>query len=136
MEPFRDFFRRLSHILKKDPRFREEAYLFVMSALSRAIRDLDKPRHVTGQELLKSIQEEAEEQFGPMASAVFEHWGLQNSLDFGSIVFNMVHEGILSKTETDCLEDFEDAHFFEKLFDCVAGYCLMDDKGALQATKK
>ena len=101
-----DFFARLASVLRKDPRFEKEAYLFVMAALGRTMERLDKPRHMTGAELMQGIRREAEDQFGPMAETVFNHWGVKNSLDFGHIVFNMVREGILSKTEEDSLEDF------------------------------
>ncbi len=122
-----DFLLRLSRVLTRDRRYREEVYLFVMAALSRAIEHLKEPRHITGPELLGCIQTEAEEQFGPMSRTVFEHWGVKNSLDFGHIVFNMVQEGILSKTETDTLEDFVDEVFFQRLFDDASGYQLQDD---------
>jgi uncharacterized repeat protein (TIGR04138 family) len=127
MTEYTDFFTKLAAVRKKDGRYKDEAYLFVMAALARAVKDLAEPRHVTGPELLGWIQEEAEEQFGPMAVTVFEHWGVKNSLDFGHIVFNMVQEGILSKTESDSLEDFRDAVFIQNLFDDIAGYRL-DEK--------
>ena len=127
-----DFILRLSRILRADRRYGEEAYLFVMSALGKAIENLDKPRHITGRELLQFIRGEGEDQFGPMAATVFEHWGVKNSLDFGHIVFKMVGEGILSKTETDTLEDFNDAAFFQNLFDHAAGYRLADDESPLK----
>ena len=127
-----DFFICLGKILKADPRFKEEAYLFVMASLSRALRDMEKPRHINGTELLVSIHAEAEDQFGPMAMTVFQHWGIKNSLDFGEIVFNMVREGLLSKTEDDRLEDFKDAVFFKNLFDQVSGYQLSTEEGVLK----
>jgi uncharacterized repeat protein (TIGR04138 family) len=71
-----------------------------------------------------------------MASTVFQHWGIKNSLDFGHIVFNMVQEGILSKTETDSLEDFRDSVFFDNLFDHAAGYRLTDEGTALKDISK
>jgi uncharacterized repeat protein (TIGR04138 family) len=131
MGELKDFLARLSRILQRDARYREDAYLFVMASLSRAVQTLTEPRHVTGQELLEGIRREAEEQFGPMAGSVFEHWGVKNSLDFGRIVFNMVHEGILSKTDTDSLDDFDDRVFFQKLFDGDAGYRLTDEASNL-----
>ena len=124
MPDLREFRHRLSSILDGDRRYKADAYLFVMAALDRAVRGLSQPRHVTGRELLAHIRIEADEQFGPMAATVFEHWGIKNSLDFGHIVFNMVQEGILSKTETDTLEDFRDTVFFKNLFDEVLGYRL------------
>ncbi len=122
MNYLNDFFIRLNKMVKEEPRFKEDAYLFVMAALGRALRGLGEPRHITGSELLAAIRGEAEEQFGPMAAAVFQHWGIKNSLDFGTIVFNMVREGILLKAERDCLEDFKDRVFIENLFNQDSGY--------------
>lgn len=136
MAALRDLLGRLSEVVRKDPRYCQEAYVFVMAALGRSIRALGKPRHLTGGELLAGIREEAEAQFGPMAATVFEHWGVKNSLDFGRIVFNMVHEGILSKTETDALEDFEDNVFFSTLFDQGSGYRLPEEGKSLKKALK
>lgn len=127
MPALNDFFLRLSKVLKRDLRYRQEAYFFVMNALNRAAGRLERPRHLTGQELLEAIREEAQDQFGPMATTVFEYWGLKNSLDFGMLVFNMVEQGILSKTDTDRLEDFTNEVFFEKLFDHEFHYRLHED---------
>ncbi len=124
MESLNDFFRRLNRIMERDGRYEKDSYLFVMASLDRAVRGLKQKRHVTGQELLKGIQSEAREQFGPMARTVFESWGLTCSMDFGTIVFNMVKEGILSKTDTDCLEDFRDDAFYDHLFNPDLEYRL------------
>ena len=132
MNHLNSFFTRLGKILKEDPRFKEEAYLFVVASLSRALRDLEKPRHMSGTELLVSLRAEAKDQFGPMATTVFQHWGIKNSLDFGEIVFNMVREGLLSKTEDDQLDDFKDSVFFENIFDQVSGYQLNSEEAVLK----
>ena len=113
--PRNDLFSRLRSILKNDSRFHEEAYLFVLSGLERVVRALSKPRHISGAEFLKGLKEEALNQFGPMAVTVLEHWGIKSSLDFGTLVFNMVEAGILLKTESDKLEDFRDDAFFADL---------------------
>lgn len=123
-----DIFGRVAQILKQDPRFREDAYWFVMAGLGRAARALPEPRHLTGKELLEGLRAEAADQFGPMAAEVFRHWGIKNSLDFGQIVFKMVDQGILSKTDQDRLEDFDDPAFFERLFDDSAAYRLIEAK--------
>lgn len=136
MGDVKEFIARLARIEGQDPRYKQDAYFFVMTALGRAVRDFPEPRHVTGSELLAAIRQEAEHQFGPMSSTVFAHWGIKNSLDFGRIVFNMVREGILSKTERDALEDFNDSVFFENLFDHDAGYRLADEEGALKDLSK
>jgi len=103
----------------------------VMAALSRVMGRLEARRHITGHELLKGIQEEAADQFGPMAQTVFEYWGIKNSLDFGILVFNMVEVGILSKTDTDVIEDFRDTNFFGNLFDGESAYRLRPKKDSL-----
>lgn len=132
MPPLNDFFAKLTCILEKDNRFKADAYYFVMRALARSMERLASPRHVSGQELLQAIRDEAEEQFGPMAATVFGYWGIQNSLDFGLIVFNMVQEGLLTKQETDRLEDFKKEDFLHTLFDAGCGYRLPEEKSVIQ----
>ena len=133
MAPASDFVKRLSRILANDPRYHEEAYLFVMASLVQTVEAHGTPpRHVSGQELLEGIRRNARAQFGPMARTVFEHWGIKNSLDFGHVVFNMVREGILSKTEADGLGDFEDEFFFENLFDPSRYRLPAKEQGAKQ----
>ena len=127
MSEYEDFLFRITQIHESNTRYREDAYFFVMGSLTRAIRSLKKPRHITGKELLRVVLAEGKERFGPMAASVFRHWGIKNSLDFGHIVFNMVHAGVLSKTENDSLEDFQEPGFFQKLFDDAAGYRLREE---------
>lgn len=100
----------------KDARFKPEAYSFVMTALSYTLSRLGEVRHVTGRELLEGVRELALECFGPMAKDVFNHWGVHTCKDFGSVVFNLVEMRLLSKTEDDTLEDFEDGFDFEAEF--------------------
>ena len=126
-----DFFGRLSILIQNDRQFHEDAYLFVMAGLGRAGQRLKASRHVTGAELLESLRLEGLDQFGPMAGEVFRHWGIKNSLDFGKIVFKMVDQQILAKTDQDRLEDFEDPLFFERLFDEDAIQSAVKLKGSL-----
>jgi uncharacterized repeat protein (TIGR04138 family) len=109
-----DFLARIEGIVERDGRYRPEAYAFVMRALSHTVSGLEAPRHVTGQELLSGIRGLALEEYGPMAKSVFEHWGVRRSVDFGHLVFNLVGEGLLGKTETDRIEDFEEGFDFEE----------------------
>jgi uncharacterized repeat protein (TIGR04138 family) len=115
----------VERIVEKDRRFGKDSYLFVMQALDRVMRHLREPRHISAQELLNGIQTEARSQFGPMAQSVFHYWGIHESLDFGHVVFNMVHAGILAKQESDTLSDFKNDLFFERLFDETDSYRLM-----------
>ena len=136
MSELRSFAAGLKKLLRSDARYKAEAYLFVMAALSRTLAKLENPRHLTGGELLAGIREEARAQFGPMARTVFEHWGIKNSLDFGEIVFKMVQVGILSETDSDKLDDFADERFFDNLFDSDSAYQLEKSNKKLILTKK
>lgn len=116
-----EFERALELLTQRDPRYTREAYQFVREALDHTHRLLIRrgeklPRHVSGQELLDGIREFALSQFGPMALMVLEEWGIRSCEDFGHIVFNLVEERILAKTEEDSIEDFKGGYDFEEAF--------------------
>jgi uncharacterized repeat protein (TIGR04138 family) len=119
--PKLNFEQALRPLLGKDPRYRQEAYHFVRSALDHT-RDLlkrecnSRPRHVTGQELLRGIRDLALIEFGPMAPAVFEEWGIRSCADFGEIVFNLIDLEVFRKTARDRREDFCDGYDFFEAF--------------------
>jgi uncharacterized repeat protein (TIGR04138 family) len=111
----------LALIVAKDPRYQSEAYLFVKDALDYTQKlvvksSRDEVRHVSGQELLEGIRAFALTQFGPMATMVFEEWGIRRCEDFGEIVFNMVEIGLLGKTEKDSRADFQNGYDFDSAF--------------------
>ena len=106
----------LLRIVEKDHRYPIEAYYFVLEALFYTREKLKKEKHVTGRELLGGIKELALKRYGSMSKAVFEHWGVKKTIDFGNIVFNMVNEKILSQTEEDSLTDFKDIYDFDEIF--------------------
>lgn len=110
-------------ILSRDPRYGIEAYKYTYEALSytqhmmgRDRRFRLKDRHVTGRELLEGIRRCALEQFGPLAMTVFSSWGVRRTEDFGEIVFNLVENDLLGKTETDAREDFANGFDFKEAF--------------------
>lgn len=112
----------LDVILAKDPRFSRDAYHFVREALDFTQKLISKEnkgkvRHVTGQELLDGIRQLALQQFGPMTVTVFAEWGIRDSKDFGEMVFNMVENSLLAKTERDSREDFQDGYDFTEAFE-------------------
>ncbi len=107
---------KIDEILKKDNRYRAEAYFFLLAALEYSLEKLGMRRHLTGKELLDGIKEFAIRQYGPMTKTVFESWGVKATDDFGEIVFNMVEVGVLSRTEQDTKEDFHGVYDFEEVF--------------------
>lgn len=112
-----DFLEKIEELLERNPQYKFEAYGFVLSALHHTVGKLNKPRHISGEELLHGIRDYALEQFGPLARMVLNHWGIHETLDFGQIVFAMVEAGVLRKQPEDKLEDFRDVYQFEQAFD-------------------
>lgn len=116
-----DFDETLNKLLAEDSRFHREAYQFVREGIDYAQRKIGKAnrtkvRHVTGQELLGALRDYGLEQFGPLTATVLDEWGVRKCEDFGTIVFNMVERGLLSKTEDDSIEDFKVGYDFEEAF--------------------
>jgi uncharacterized repeat protein (TIGR04138 family) len=106
----------LAPILEKDARYTPEAYLFVRQGLDHTVRKLETPRHVSGQELLDGMREYALKEFGPVARRVLSEWGINECIDFGHIVFNLVDEGLLGKTDKDSIMDFMNGYDFQEAF--------------------
>ena len=116
-----NFDEALDQILAADERFHRDAYLFMREALDFTqkligTKNQGKVRHVSGQELLDGLRQYALAQFGPMTATVFEEWGVRSCKDFGELVFNMVENGLLAKTEKDSREDFQDGYDFTDAF--------------------
>lgn len=116
MEEKRNFYKVVEEICAGDARYKPDAYEFLMQALQFTQDKLKKNTHITGKELLEGIRELIIQQYGVMAKTVLNHWGITATLDFGAIVFNMVDNKLLSKTETDSIEDFKDGYDFEAVF--------------------
>lgn len=132
--------RRINELLKRDRRYKPDAYAFVFEALHYAQNVLElgaeKPsepseapaeeeeeegespqRHVTGQELCQAIRQYALEMYGYMAKTVLNSWGVHRTGDFGEIVFNLIKIGKMRKTADDCREDFENVYDFDEAFE-------------------
>ena len=112
----------LDEILAKDTRYARDAYHFLRESLDYTQKIISrenkgKVRHVTGQELLDGIRQHALAQFGPMTTTVFSEWGIHTPKDFGEMVFNMVENSLLAKTERDSREDFQDGYNFTDAFE-------------------
>ena len=116
MEEKKNFYQTINEIFEKDLRYKPDSYEFVMQALNFTQKKLGREGHITGKELLEGIRLFALEQYGPMAKTVLTHWGIKKTEDFGNIVFNMIEQRLLSKTESDRLEDFKDGYDFESAF--------------------
>lgn len=116
----------LVELLRRDRRYHRNAYFFVFEALRYAqeqlglgqAADADDPavedqRHVTGQQLCEAIRRYAVEQYGMLAKAVLNDWGVRSTRDFGEIVFNLIEIGQMKKTDSDRREDFDNVFDFD-----------------------
>ena len=117
---------KIEALSRKGERYRTQSYLFVLTALEYTTRKLKrenkegKERHVTGQELSHGIKEYALQEFGPTARLVFAHWGVNKTVDFGNIVYDLISVGLLGKNDEDSIDDFKDVFDFDR--EMVANY--------------
>lgn len=129
----------LAKLLKTDKRYKFDAYLFVFEALNYAHEKMGigeeapteesatepvapkggkrrGPKHLTGQQLCEAVRQYGLEQFGLMAKAVLNSWGVQSTGDIGNIVFNLIEIEQMRKTKQDRREDFDNVFDFETAF--------------------
>ena len=112
----------LAEIRRRDGRYNERAYVFVLAALEFAQTKLPARRHLSGVELAWACRDFALEQFGMLANSVLTHWGINTTEDFGQIVFMLIDVGLLARQPSDRLEDFERVYEFAEVFKAGAGY--------------
>src|SRR3977135_956686 len=110
----------LAEIRRRDGKYNERGYLFVLAALEFAQGRLPARRHLSGTELAWACRDFALEQFGLLAQAVLEYWGVSSTADLGRIVFMLIDVGLLARQESDRLEDFAGVYDFADVFH--AGY--------------
>ncbi|MCA9078536.1 MAG: hypothetical protein KDA93_26150 [Planctomycetaceae bacterium] len=120
-----------THLSPPRLRYHADAYEFVFDALRYTQEMLkrcpeetdledgfdDESAHISGQELLAGIRVYALEQFGLMARIVFSTWGITRTEDFGRMVFELVEEGRMRKTDRDDISDFHEIYDFAEAFD-------------------
>jgi uncharacterized repeat protein (TIGR04138 family) len=126
VNPKTEFRRNVRALCKQDPRYKPEAYLFVVAALHFTVSKLPERRHVTGKELLEGIRIYGLDQFGPLSRQVFEHWGIEETEDFGHIVFQLADAKLLRKTDEDSLADFQGVYDLESALDPKPLFTLPD----------
>ena len=107
------FWDAVDRVREGDPRYRREAYGFVVGALGVTVGELPLERrgdpvrrHLSGGELLRGIATLARREFGFLAPTVFWEWGVHNSEDIGRIVFQLVECQQLSVSPEDSFDDF------------------------------
>ena len=107
----------MDRIRIREPRFDEQAYLFVLSALEMCQAQMSVRRHITSVELARAARDLALDRFGLMARVVLEHWGISSTADIGDIVFTLVEMGLLLSQPQDTRDEFVDVFDFDLAFE-------------------
>jgi uncharacterized repeat protein (TIGR04138 family) len=107
----------MDQIRIREPRFDEQAYLFVLSALEVCQAQLKARRHITGTELAHTCRDLALERYGLMSKVVLEHWGISSTAEIGDIVFTLVELGLLLSQPQDTRDEFVDVFDFDRAFE-------------------
>lgn len=99
-----------------------EAYDFLQRGLSYTVQkthgqnpDPEASHHVSGQQLSEGLREYALLQWGMLARTVLRRWNITSTFDFGKMVFALVDNGLMQKTEDDIIDDFRHVYDFKTL---------------------
>ena len=113
----------LHEVIRRDGRYPMDAFEFLHEGLARAVRreygeqlDVEGPKHVTGPQLCVALRDEALDRWGLLAKAVLARWNVRATLDFGQMVYLLVDNGLMQKTDKDSVEDFRDVYDFDAAF--------------------
>ena len=120
------FFDLVEEICAQDKRYKSDAYEFVLLGLTFTQKKLKKQFHLSGVELANGLRDYAVNQYGVLANRVLTHWGINQTLDFGNIVFNMIEKKLLAKTEDDVLSDFNAVYNFKEAFANVLAQSVIE----------
>jgi uncharacterized repeat protein (TIGR04138 family) len=113
----------MEEVILEDGRYPLEAFGFLHDGLTKAVREIhgDEPpaegqRHVTGKQLCEGLRDLAIERWGMLARVVLNKWNIRETIDFGNMVYLLVENNFMRKTDEDSLEDFRDVFEFDKAF--------------------
>ncbi len=111
---------KIRELVRDDPRYRAEAYLFTLEALNFTLEEMKKAGHeghIDGKQLLHGMRNYGCRLFGYLGCAVFNEWGITETSDFGEIVFRLVDAQLLSKQDTDSKADFDGVYDLSTAFE-------------------
>lgn len=117
--PF-NFEHALEEIMRRDSSYAPDAYAFMRQSMDYALEQFHKTAespHLSAEELYLGFCAYALQEYGPMAAAVMEHWGISRSADVGNIVYNLIRVGVFGRQESDTREQFDSLQPMEELLD-------------------
>jgi uncharacterized repeat protein (TIGR04138 family) len=109
-----DLNEKINRIVKRDSRYKRDAYEFVSQAVNYTCARQHDKKHISSLELLTGIRDYAFDQYGPFSEDILKSWSVKTPQDIGRIVFALVLEQALAASEDDSPEDFNiDFDLFE-----------------------
>ncbi len=114
----------MEEVIKTDGRYPLEAFAFLHESLNRAVKQthgdpeagLLQQRHVSGQDLCLALRDQAIGKWGMLAKTVLNKWNIHSTMDFGNMVYLLVDNKFMRKTEEDSIEHFRDVYNFDETF--------------------
>jgi len=113
----------MEEVIREDGRYPPEAFAFLHDGLNRAVQGVygdeqgeSGQRHVSGRQLCEALRDLAVERWGMLARVVLNKWNVRETVDFGNMVYLLVENNFMRKTEDDNLDDFRDVYDFDKAF--------------------
>ena len=111
----------MAQLILQDGRYPLDAFEFLHDGLASAVKKIhgDEPaepgkRHVSGAELCEHLLQLAVERWGPLARTVLRRWRITSTLDFGRMVYLLVDNDFMQKTDEDSVDDFRDVCDFDE----------------------
>ncbi len=104
---YKNFAHAVEDILKQHPEYDKEAYYLLDRTIGYASSVMKLEGHLSAEQLHLCYCKLAQEEFGPLAYEVLENWGIKNSSDLGSIVYNLISIGVFGKDNNDEQSDFD-----------------------------
>lgn len=105
----RSFEETINSIVERYDDYAPDAYEFLRQALDHAAQRFKndcKTAHLTAEELYLGACSLALEEYGPLAAAVLQNWGINDAPDIGQIVFRLVEAGVFGKQDDDDINQF------------------------------
>lgn len=100
----------VKELSRRYTQYSPEAYEFMRAGLEHASAHYckeEKATHLTAEQLYAGACSHALKEYGPLAYKVLFFWGIRDSKDFGSVVYNLIEAGVFGKQKGDNQEEFD-----------------------------
>lgn len=103
----------ITELRTEDPRYADEAYLFVAQAVQNALlaarRVESRARHITASEIVETAGAVAASEYGALAEMVLADWGIKTNTDISNIVYKLIGANVFAAGPDDAPEQFDAA---------------------------